>query len=68
MAGRILATYRIAASAGDIEARARALAAEQSVEMPVEAIRDARVLAEVVATVENILPSHSGSLRCFSVA
>lgn len=60
MAGRILATYRIAASAGDIEARARALAAEQSVEMPVEAIRDARVLAEVVATVENILPSHSG--------
>ncbi|NJD89604.1 MAG: ribulose 1,5-bisphosphate carboxylase [Betaproteobacteria bacterium] len=57
MAGRILATYRIAASAGDIEARARALASEQSVEMPVEAIRDARVLAEVIATVESIRPS-----------
>ena len=51
---RILATYRVAAAAGDIEARARALAIEQSVEMPVEAIRDARVLAEVVATVESI--------------
>ncbi len=57
--GRILATYRIAAAA-DIEVRARALAAEQSVEMPVEAIRDARVLTEVVATVENVLPSPSG--------
>ena len=54
MTKRLLATYRIAASAADIEARARALAAEQSVEMPVEAIRDARVLAEVVATVESI--------------
>jgi len=59
-AARILATYRIAATAADIEVRARALAAEQSVEMPVEAIRDARVLTEVVATVENVLPSPSG--------
>ena len=54
MTERLLATYRIASSRDDIEARARALAAEQSVEMPVEAIRDARVLAEVVATVESI--------------
>ncbi len=54
---RILATYRIAAPAADIEARARALAVEQSVEMPLEAIRDARVRDEVVATVERILPS-----------
>lgn len=54
---RLLATYRIASSAGDIESRARALAAEQSVEMPVEAIHDARVLAEVVATVESIRPA-----------
>ena len=54
---RILATYRIAASAADIESRARSLAVEQSVEMPLEAIRDARVRDEVVATVEKILPS-----------
>ncbi len=56
MTARLLATYRVAAPAGEIEARARALAAEQSVEMPVEAILDARVLAEVVATVESIRP------------
>jgi len=57
MAERILATYRIVAPAGDIEARAKALATEQSVEMPVEAIDDRRVLAEIVATVESIRPS-----------
>jgi ribulose-bisphosphate carboxylase large chain len=54
MTARIRATYRIAAPAGEIEARARALAAEQSVEMPVEAIRDARVREEVVASVESV--------------
>ena len=57
MTARILATYRVSAPAGEIEARARALAAEQSVEMPVEAIRDARVLGEIVATVESIRPA-----------
>jgi ribulose-bisphosphate carboxylase large chain len=57
MTARILATYRVSAPAGGIEARARALAAEQSVEMPVEAIRDARVLGEIVATVESIRPA-----------
>jgi ribulose-bisphosphate carboxylase large chain len=60
MTGRIHATYRVTAPAGEIEARARALAAEQSVEMPLEAIRDARVRDEVVATVERILPSPAG--------
>ena len=57
MSARLLATYRVSAPAGEIEARARALAAEQSVEMPVDAIRDPRVLAEVVATVESIRPA-----------
>ncbi len=56
MSARLLATYRVECPAGEIEARARALAAEQSVEMPVDAIRDPRVLAEVVATVESIRP------------
>ncbi|MDH5263578.1 MAG: RuBisCO large subunit C-terminal-like domain-containing protein, partial [Betaproteobacteria bacterium] len=59
MSARLLATYRVAVPAGEIEARARALAAEQSVEMPVEAIHDPRVLDEVVATVESVRPAGS---------
>jgi ribulose-bisphosphate carboxylase large chain len=55
-APRIVATYRITAPANEIEARARALAAEQSVEMPVDAIADARVRDEIVARVESITP------------
>lgn len=53
---RIRATYRIAASAREIESRARALASEQSVEMPLEAIKDERVLKEIAASVESITP------------
>lgn len=53
---RILATYRLDVPGVDIRARAEALAAEQSVEMPVAAIRDERVLEEVVATVVEIRP------------
>ena len=56
---RILATYRITAAEAEIRARAEALAAEQSVEMPVAAIRDPRILDEVVAKVESIRP-HEG--------
>ena len=53
---RILATYRIRAAQGDIRARAEALAAEQSVEMPIEAIEDPKIRAEIVARVESIAP------------
>jgi ribulose-bisphosphate carboxylase large chain len=53
---RIVATYRIAAPQGEARARASALAAEQSVEMPLAAIADATVLREIVATVESIRP------------
>jgi len=56
MSTRLLATYRVAAGEAEIAARAGALAAEQSVEMPVAAIRDPRVLDEVVATVESVRP------------
>ncbi len=56
---RILATYRITASESESRVRAEALAAEQSVEMPVAAIGDERVLHEIVATVESIRP-HAG--------
>jgi S-methyl-5-thioribulose 1-phosphate isomerase len=56
---RILATYRITASESESRVRAEALAVEQSVEMPLAAIGDERVLKEVVATVEEIRP-HAG--------
>src|SRR5258706_16281429 len=56
---RILATYRITAGESESRARAEALAAEQSVEMPLSAIGDERILKEVVATVEQIRP-HAG--------
>ena len=56
-AGRILATYRIAASESESRVRAEALAVEQSVEMPPSAIGDKRILADVVATVESIKPN-----------
>ena len=57
---RILATYRISAPEPEIRARAEALATEQSVEMPLAAIRDERVLKEIVATVESIRPQAGG--------
>ena len=49
-------TYRITASESESRVRADALAAEQSVEMPVGAIADKRIVDEVVATVESIRP------------
>ena len=57
MAERILATYHITAPQTESRARAEALAAEQSVEMPVAAIRDERIREEIVARVEAIRPS-----------
>ena len=59
---RILATYRIAAEESESRARADALAVEQSVEMPVAAIDDPRVLAEVLAQVRAIRP-HAGGFE-----
>ena len=47
---RILATYRITRRQPESRARAEALATEQSVEMPVAAIGDERILDEIVAT------------------
>jgi ribulose-bisphosphate carboxylase large chain len=51
---RLKALYRIHCAARAIEARARALAVEQSVEMPVAAIDDPFVQAEIVGDVETI--------------
>jgi len=50
----ITAIYRVRASASTIEARAQALALEQSVELPLDAVRDPRVLRDVVARVVQI--------------
>jgi ribulose-bisphosphate carboxylase large chain len=51
---RLTAIYRVRCAAGEIEARARAIAVEQSVEMPVAAIDDAFVLDEIVGRVEAV--------------
>ena len=65
---RILATYRITAPAAEARARAEALAAEQSVEMPLSAIRDEQVLREVVASVEEIRPGDGSFEAVLGVA
>jgi ribulose-bisphosphate carboxylase large chain len=59
---RIRATYRITASESESRVRAEALAAEQSVEMPIGAIDDPRVLDEVLAKVVAIRP-HAGDFE-----
>jgi ribulose-bisphosphate carboxylase large chain len=59
----LTATYLIEADAAHIEARAEALAIEQSVECPLEAVRDTRVRDEVVARVEEIAQAEEGRYR-----
>jgi ribulose-bisphosphate carboxylase large chain len=54
---RIVATYRLRVAEAEVEERALALATEQSVEMPLTAIGDARVLSEIVARVEQVRPA-----------
>lgn len=51
---RISVSYRVESPADEILARAQALAVEQSVEMPLAAITDARVQDEVVGRVEAV--------------
>ena len=48
------AVYHVRSDARSIEARARAIAVEQSVEMPVEAIEDGYVLSSIVGRVVGI--------------
>jgi ribulose-bisphosphate carboxylase large chain len=52
----IAATYRVRSRAAAIGARAQAIALEQSIEVPLAAVDDARVLREVVARVAGIEP------------
>jgi ribulose-bisphosphate carboxylase large chain len=60
---RITAVYRVASAAEDIDAKAHSLAVEQSVEMPLDAIDDERVLAEIAGKVESIEPVSPGLYR-----
>jgi ribulose-bisphosphate carboxylase large chain len=53
---RIRVTYRLQVPAAEAARRAEVLALEQSIEMPAEAVTDARVLRDVVARVESIEP------------
>lgn len=59
-AARLVAIYRVRADARAIEARAQAIAVEQSVEMPVSAIDDPYVLSEIVGRVEGIAERERG--------
>ncbi|HUB63047.1 MAG TPA: RuBisCO large subunit C-terminal-like domain-containing protein [Methylocella sp.] len=51
MSERLQAFYRIRSDAASIEGRARAIAIEQSVEAPLAAIRDPRILSDIVGRV-----------------
>ncbi|HWS76538.1 MAG TPA: RuBisCO large subunit C-terminal-like domain-containing protein [Quisquiliibacterium sp.] len=55
-AHRVEAVYRVRCAAAAIEARAQSIAVEQSVEMPLSAIRDDWIRDEIVARVEAIEP------------
>lgn len=60
MTTRIQATYRVRGDAGSIAARAQAIAVEQSVEMPLGAITDPRVLSDIVGEVRHIADLGNG--------
>jgi ribulose-bisphosphate carboxylase large chain len=60
LASRFTVTYRVRSDAASIEARAHAIAVEQSVEMPVSAIAEPEILRDVVGQVEAIEPRDEG--------
>ena len=57
----VRAVYRLRATGPAAEQRAHALALEQSIEMPSEAVTDERVLRDVVARVESLATQPDGS-------
>ena len=60
---RLIATYHLQAAPADIDARAEALAWEQSIEMPLPAVGSDYVRQEVVARVERIAPLAAGGFE-----
>jgi len=61
MSARFHTTYHVRCPASEIEARAQGIAVEQSVEMPLPAIADARVLADIVGQVAGIADLGDGA-------
>jgi ribulose-bisphosphate carboxylase large chain len=59
----LTATYLVESEPDRIEARAAAIASEQSVECPLEAIGEQRILDEIVARVDAIEPAGPGRYR-----
>jgi ribulose-bisphosphate carboxylase large chain len=59
----LTATYIVACAEKDVRARAEAIASEQSVECPLEAIAEQRILDEIVARVTSIAPAGEGRFR-----
>jgi ribulose-bisphosphate carboxylase large chain len=57
---RLIASYRICSDAHAIEERARNIAVEQSVEMPVAAVREAAIRDDIVGEVRRIADSGDG--------
>ncbi len=66
MAERFLVTYHVRAGADTIAARAQAIAVEQSVEMPLEAIEAPEVLRDIVGQVADIADSAGACSPCGS--
>jgi ribulose-bisphosphate carboxylase large chain len=60
VSGVLHVVYRVRSDARSIGARARAIAVEQSVEMPISAIDDPFVLSEIVGRVEAIREAEPG--------
>jgi ribulose-bisphosphate carboxylase large chain len=61
MSGRFTVTYHVRSDAASIDARAQAIAVEQSVEMPLAAIDDPSVLSDIVGEVEAIEDLRNGT-------
>lgn len=59
----LTATYLVSCEERDVAARAAAIASEQSVECPLEAIGEQRILDEIVARVAGIVPAGPGRFR-----
>lgn len=63
MADWLTASYVVTCAERDVVARAEAIASEQSVECPLEAIAEQRILDEIVARVKTIVPAGPGRFR-----
>jgi ribulose-bisphosphate carboxylase large chain len=60
---RLTTVYKVRSTSNEIEARAEAIAIEQSVEMPLSTIRDASILSDIVGEVTGIEDCRDGSFE-----